>query len=389
MILKLSNRLSKKILGKHLYLVYQCASEEKNLTIFLKDLHAQLLATLREHNAVVVHERLFGAKEELLVVTELFASLADENTHLHFAVTAIDGHPCTENARGISGIQIEAVICEGNMNIPSCISHNGKCVGCSWNEYGANLFILQNLHGNLKNPSTVQTTETLDLADAILREQGVDYRSVVRTWIYLDRILDWYMPFNEARTTYYKKIGIMPDIENTTHTSPRECFLPASTGIRGRNVCEAACTIDLIAMTVPEGSDTAFSIQRLTNKKQKDAFRYGAAFSRAVIMKTPDHTEIQISGTAAIDETGESIHLGDSEGQIRCTLETIEALIAEAGFTLNDICSSTSFLKHREDLPILLKVLKEKGVEDLPTVVCEADVCRDNLLFEMDAIACK
>ena len=177
----------------------------------------------------------------------------------------------------------------------------------------------------------------------------------------------------------------MPAWENTSVTPASECYLPASTGIRGRSLSQAACTIDLIASQIPD--DSGFRVQRLTNRKQKDAFRYGAAFARASVIENDEYAEVQISGTAAINEKGDSILLRDVEAQIRYTLDTIETLIEEAGFKLTDICTSTAFIKHEEDLPLFLDILKEKGLENLPVVICKADVCRDNLLFELDGIA--
>ncbi|MBO7106992.1 MAG: DUF2400 family protein [Verrucomicrobia bacterium] len=113
-----------------------------------------------------------------------------------------------------------------------------------------------------------QTTEALRRAEALLQSQGLDYPSVARTWIYLDKILEWYTPFNEARSAFYRRVGIMPDIEKSEVTPARECYLPASTGIRGRNLSGAACTIDLIAAEIP--GDSGFTVRRLTNRKQKD-----------------------------------------------------------------------------------------------------------------------
>ncbi|MBO4714614.1 MAG: hypothetical protein J5672_00775, partial [Verrucomicrobia bacterium] len=52
-----------------------------------------------------------------------------------------------------------------------------------------------------------------------------------------------------------------------------------------------------------------------------------------------------------------------------------------------DICSATAFIKHEKDLPLFLRIMEEKGLSDLPMVICKADVCRDELLFELDGIA--
>ena len=57
------------------------------------------------------------------------------------------------------------------------------------------------------------------------------------------------------------------------------------------------------------------------------------------------------------------------------------------GATLTDLCGATVFLKRAEDLEVCRQVLREASLADLPAVWVLGDVCRDELLFEMDALA--
>jgi enamine deaminase RidA (YjgF/YER057c/UK114 family) len=96
---------------------------------------------------------------------------------------------------------------------------------------------------------------------------------------------------------------------------------------------------------------------------------------------------VEVSGTAAIDGHGVSLHPGDIQSQIECTLHNIETLLAQKDLCLKDICSATVFVKHSHYAEIFYRMAAVRGLQDLPAVCVVADVCRDELLFEMDAEA--
>jgi len=81
----------------------------------------------------------------------------------------------------------------------------------------------------------------------------------------------------------------------------------------------------------------------LTNDSQIDAFRYGSAFSRGAVIREIDVTTIQVSGTAAIDERGQSLYPGDARSQIAYTLDTVGALLGQEGATMQDVVAATVF----------------------------------------------
>jgi enamine deaminase RidA (YjgF/YER057c/UK114 family) len=242
--------------------------------------------------------------------------------------------------------------------------------------------MLQNITGLHNGPGepesrAIQVRRMLERADSILREQGGSYRDVVRTWFYLADILEWYPEFNKVRNETYGEFGIMPGPGDGT------LLLPASTGIRGDVRSGAAATMDLLAVIgVP-----AFrpAVTQLTNRGQLGAFRYGAAFSRGALIRGPAGSVFQLSGTAAIDERGKSLFVGDIRGQIGCTLDKVEALMAQAGAGLRDICAATVFVKRPEYFAVFRGMAEERGLADLPAVCVVADVCREELLFEIDA----
>jgi len=140
---------------------------------------------------------------------------------------------------------------------------------------------------------------------------------------------------------------------------------------------------DLVAAVGP--NDARPKIRQLRNPRQKDAFRYGSAFSRGAVVKEADVSVIEVSGTAAIDERGVSLYPDDIRAQITATFDRIEALIGPEGARLEDICAATVFVKRPEYYAVYREMAAERGLEDFPGVCIVADVCREELLFEIDA----
>jgi enamine deaminase RidA (YjgF/YER057c/UK114 family) len=94
---------------------------------------------------------------------------------------------------------------------------------------------------------------------------------------------------------------------------------------------------------------------------------------------------ILLSGTASINEQGKSVFIGDPEAQIRHTLNVVSSLIASEGATLKDICETTLFFKRKQDISLYQKITEHMEIANIPSVTVIADVCRDELLFELDA----
>jgi enamine deaminase RidA (YjgF/YER057c/UK114 family) len=219
----------------------------------------------------------------------------------------------------------------------------------------------------------------LDRAEGILRQNGASYKDVARTWLYLSEISDWYTDFNNTRSEKYGEFGIMPGHGDT------RLLLPASTGIGANTPSGAAASMDLLA--VVENGGTTSLVRKLTNRKQLDAFRYGAAFSRGAVIEEDDVSLIQISGTAAIDEHGVSLYPGDIRSQIDCTFDKIGTLLSQEGAELRDIAAATVFVKSPEYASLFWDMAAERGLAAFPAVCVVADVCREELLFEIDAEA--
>ena len=100
-----------------------------------------------------------------------------------------------------------------------------------------------------------------------------------------------------------------------------------------------------------------------------------------------DARYIFVSGTASIDDHGRTVHVGDFDTQARYTLEAVEALLDGAGARLSDVCQATAFLANSRDGRSFERIVERSELRAAPLVTTVADICRDELLFEIDAVA--
>ncbi|MFH1195866.1 MAG: Rid family hydrolase [bacterium] len=348
------------------------------------DAYSSILKIIGKENLFIVHDKIFGSSNYYKdIVNSRKELLLKNKINSELPLTFIQGNPYW--GQGIAGIQIIAVSIANEDEKVWTILDGEKPCGFGWKKNGANFLMLQNIcdlnnhYGENKRES--QTGIMFDRAQNILHNYSGSYQNVVRTWIYIDDILDWYGEFNKVRNIKYKDFGFIPNGSGQMETE--RIYLPASTGIWGRNPLNAAAVMDLLAVIPEPGSPV--KIGQTSGVKQRSPFWYGSAFSRAMCVREPELTTILLSGTASIDEHGHSVFIGDTKLQIHKTMGVIDALIKEENATLKDICTATVFLKRADDYPVYEKAILELGLTEIPAVCVVADVCREELLFEIDA----
>jgi len=219
-----------------------------------------------------------------------------------------------------------------------------------------------------------QAAEIFEQMDTVLQAHGMDFNDVLRTWFYNDNILDWYSDFNKVRDSFFHKKGIYDGL------------IPASTGVGGRNPAGAALVSGLLAVKAKRDGITASLVP---SPLQSPALEYGSSFSRAVELSLPNHKRLYISGTASIGQDGGTLHIGDPEAQVTLTMKVVHAILESRKMSWNDVTRALAYFKHAEDAPIFEKYCSLNNVPKLPIVIAENDICRDELLFEieMDAIS--
>ncbi len=367
--------------GNQLYISAAVTDNSVDAAISTQKVYDEVLMQLKAGGFEIVHERIFGSLE----FQQIILSARAEIFLLHHAdaqspLTFIQGHPV--KTRGLAGIQIRAFKPTDESDKVWTIYEGEKPVGRGWSRNGAQFSMLQDIYGDPQQKDRYhEACDMFDRAQRILAHADMGFQNVVRTWIYLSKILDWYGEFNRARNARFTEYGILGHSEKE-NTEAEQIYMPASTGILGENPHNAAGTMDVLAVS-PTSKN--ISLAHTTGVQQMSPYRYGSAFSRAMTLKEEDVTHILLSGTASIDEHGKTVFINDTEKQIRKTFEVVEALIQKEGATLQDINEATVFLKSENDMDLYRQIAKEFGVADLPAVFIIADVCRADLLFEIDA----
>ncbi len=350
----------------------------------LEDIYEKITSILLESSSQIVHERYFGA----IGLQSKILDIRRKSFHKHSLetdtpITFVEGESCLNSP--FAGVQIRALKPSAETHIRT-IKENGIPKGRVWNLNGSTFYMLQSVDGKntkiAKNTDRKSDSESMfRQAERILRNEGATYQDVVRTWIYISDILDWYHDFNTVRNACYSEYGFLG--RQDISSKAEQMYLPASTGIEGRNPSGTPAVMDIFA--VHRSPESSIIVRPLYGIKQRSPFRYGSAFSRAVVVEEKEMKLILVSGTAAIDEKGNSLFAGDTAAQIKYTLNVIPALIAEEGATFLDLCEATIFLKNKKDYSIYHDIARQVGISDAPSVIVEADVCRDELLFELDA----
>jgi enamine deaminase RidA (YjgF/YER057c/UK114 family) len=339
-----------------------------------EEAYAAIDSLLRERGAVPVQERVFAELQAAPAVARGRARAVGAAKEWAAPPTAVEGAPVGWS--GLAGIHVigargtSRTVAEGDRVYGRVVdSPEARVLGLS--DVG------RRASGRLAAGPAEDAAAAIAAAEDLLAREGFSFRDVTRTWFFLRDILDWYGPFNAVRNAAFRRMGLMG---HGGHGP-----IPASTGIEGRNHRGGWCALDLLAMRPREGG--RLEVKRLHSRKQNEATEYGSAFARALEVTLGDARYVFVSGTASIDDHGRTVHVGDFDRQASRTLEAVEALLEGAGGSLADVAQATAFLANPSDERSFDRIVARTGLRDAPLVRNVADVCRDDLLFELDATA--
>jgi hypothetical protein len=252
----------------------------------------------------------------------------------------------------------------------------------------------------LFSPCMPQSTESaFERLQSIFCTLGIGFSQIVRQWNYIEGILNHehfdgqtkqnYQMFNEVRYNYYK------NYRDTVG-------FPAATGI---GMSDQALHLDAFAIS----DNDNLHIQTISNPNQFDSYQYGQEvlrkhsdelnnehlqapqFERAKLLFTQQSSRLLISGTASIIGQ-DTVGIGDVEKQTEVTIENIEILSSKSNLVkcapgLNIFPDKYSYLrvyvKEKNDIP-KIKSICDDYFGDVPTTYVQADICRDNLLVEIE-----
>lgn len=224
----------------------------------------------------------------------------------------------------------------------------------------------------------LMTPETSDI-DAISREvyqnaltqaQSLGFKSLIRTWNFFPRInedegnLERYQHFCVARQ---EVLNLFPDFQNQN---------PAATAIGSHK--ESHNFVFLFGRTKGKGVE---------NKRQMSAWEYPQHYApkQPRFARAMWHSGLLIcSGTASV-VGHETHHKGDVVKQLKESILNVQSLLDQCDEKLQiDQGVFRFYLRNPEDLSLVMPILLASEINDY--IVLAADVCREDLLIECEAV---
>jgi enamine deaminase RidA (YjgF/YER057c/UK114 family) len=339
------------------YYINSSLTGEDNPCELIKSIHA----FIQEEHAQIITQDFFGSCELydkcILHLQKLFGKI-------DWPITWIEGNGTGE--KHVTGTQIYAV--SGVQVTP--IRIEGTVVG---NVFESNDSVVCSLGGilpeDLDSSNKEQTARVFHKIEDALKVAGMDFSNVVRTWLYVNNILDWYDDFNEVRTKFFDERKVFDGL------------VPASTGIGVANPSAAALVAEVIAI---KSKSDSVKIEKVESPLQCPATDYKSSFSRAVEVKFAEHRRLYVSGTASIDADGNTIHLGDVKKQIAKTMEVVKAILESRDMDWSDASRAIAYFPDLSNAGLLEEYLKDNSIDNLPMAIAHGDICRDDLLFEIE-----
>jgi len=316
---------------------------------------------LNKYDAKIIRASFFG---NLSQIDPTIKHIADNLSGINFPYSWIEGDKCNDTF--INGVYIYAI---SGIEVKQ-LFNSGKIVGSYFQTDDAEFCFLGGLYSDpaLSTPGK-QTENILITADNLLHQVGLSYDKTVRTWYYLDNILDWYDEFNKARTSFF----LQHDIFNK--------LVPASTGIGGKNPAGSRVCLELTAI---KPKNKRFLIERVESPLQCSPTTYGSSFSRAIKYSDGDYSILTISGTASINPEGKTMYPDNLGKQIELSFNVVKAILDSQNFSFKDIIRAYAYCSDKKFNDSFCNYLKNYFPAKYAFICSENKICRKDLIFEIE-----
>lgn len=290
--------------------------------------------------------------------------LARLNGGIRWPVTWIEGdHSWDGLVTGSQAFAVKGTATRG-------VSLDGQVAGYWFADEHAEYCLMGNVTPrDASAPRGKQTRDVYERMETALGTVGMEFRHVVRTWMFLSRLLEWYDEFNGARTQFYEERKIF------------DGMVPASTGIGAGNIGNAALTAAALAIKPRDGQAR---VRAVASPQQCEATAYRSSFSRAVEVATPGCRTLYVSGTASIGADGRSLYEGDIGKQIGKTMEVLGAILNSRGMDWAHVTRAVAYFRGRGGVSAFHEYCRRNSLRTMPVTIAAGDICRGELLFEME-----
>jgi len=352
--------------GMHTVSLEACGIGELFITADLRagslpEMHRAAMEAVEQNAATVVSQMVFAPMGEGNSARAEFERDAGD---IDWPVTWIDsGHHAGSPLGGmqihaVSGAKVDRIACADRpaASVYSDAHARYCCIGDLW-------------AADQSGSRTQQAEHTFDMIEAVVKLADMDFANVVRTWFYLDELLEWYGPFNEVRDAFFRRRGVF------------DALVPASTGISGANPSGAAVAAAAFAVESLNGS---MEITALPSPLQCPALEYGSSFSRAVEISLPEYSRVMVSGTASIEPGGDTAYVDDVPAQVDLTMRVVKAILRQREMGWPDVTRAIAYFKSDDFHRAYEDYCRGEDMPDMPTIITENDVCRHDLLFEIE-----
>ncbi|MFD1886722.1 hypothetical protein [Paenibacillus wenxiniae] len=352
------------------YSIEQIEKEYKNAYQYFIDL-----------NMDIVYEKCFG-----LLNTKNKLSFLREEISNHYNIqlpplSYIEGTPAYGTA--LSSITIYGIHKKDkNVQLEYITNESGGTIGTKVITSQMEYIYLMNINNVHHSYTMSEFAATFAWLGDFMKKNELLGPHLVRTWIYLNDINNNYEQLNTDRRVFFERFAI--------DYSEKSNILPASTCIGG--ISDKKCNISMDVMFLKRKNDRPI-IERvytaLLNEAEGVEYLFKPTFSRALKIEDEGNIEIQLSGTASVNSLGRTEFKNDAYKQIKKALENVTSILESNNLTFDHFYQSTCFFKRQQDVHIFEKLLKELNIPAFANTFVVNDVCRDDLLFEIDGIIIK
>ena len=328
------------------------------------EIYAELTEYLLENKLKIVNQFFFGTEEHEF---ENRKNAERYFNKLNWPVTSVRQE--SNNGSYVWGTIISASSA-GNFKQ---IFENDTVVGNYFEDEFAGYFFFGGLiPGTPEQSNIVQSKQSFKMLDLTLDKVGMNIGNVARTWFYLKDLLNWYDDFNDVRNDYFNDKGAFKKI------------IPASTGIGAANFRSSSLIFAGYGLKENLNSIKTESVE---SPFQCPAIDYKSSFSRAVEIIHPNYRHLIISGTASITSGGETANVGSISKQIELTMKVVKGILQSRQMSWENVTRGIVYFKNKYDMNSFENYCVDNNIPELPFSIINADICRNDLLFEIEVDA--